>query len=482
MDNSLLLMLPELIVVGAAFAVLILDLFTTESRKQILAPVAAVALTVALVVTVLVIPREGACFGGRFALDAVGWWFKLIFLLSGLITVALSADMLDGRVRVRVPGLGFRGEFYTVLLFTVAGMMYLVSARELITLYVALELTTVPLFVLAAWRRDRLSGEAGLKYVVLGALSSALLLYGLSLLFGLTGTTRLTEMALALGDGPPPPVFWLAGALVLAGVGFKLTLVPFHLWAADVYQGAPTPITAYLSVASKGAGLAFMFQLFYRVLSPYLVEAGPVIAILAALTMTWGNVVAIQQNNIKRFMAFSAISQGGVLIMGFLGASPEGPPAMLFYMLVYTVSNLAVFGGIIAHANATGRELIADYRGLSRTNPMLSLGMMLALFSLAGIPPLAGFVGKWFLFSVASGAGYHWLVAVAAVNSCISLYYYLRVVREMYIEPLPAGNERLPVSPILGTVVAVTALGAVLLGLIPYFYETIHAHTLGWLG
>jgi NADH-quinone oxidoreductase subunit N len=475
------LMLPELIVVGTAFGLLFLDLFLSESRKHVIAPLALVGLAAAFVVTVGVVPMDGELFGGRFSVDAVTWWFKLLFLLAGLLTVAISADMLDGRARVPVEGLGFRGEYYTVLLFTVAGMMYLISARDLVTLYVSLELTTIPLFVLAAWRRDRLAGEAGLKYIILGALASSLLLYGLGLLYGLSGSTDLETIANALNLSGTSPGFWLACALVIAGVGFKLTMVPFHMWAADVYQGAPTPITAYLSVASKGAGLAFMFQLFYRMLGQFILEAGVVIAILAALTMTWGNVVAIVQQNIKRFMAFSAISQAGYLIMGFLGAAPEGVPAMIFYMMVYIVSNLAVFGVIIFYSNATGKEMIKDYQGLSRTNPLLALAMMLALFSLAGIPPLAGFVGKFFLFSIASKAGFHWLVAVAAVNSTVSLYYYLRIVRQMYIEPETEGAERLPVSPILSVTVGATALGAVLLGIIPFFYETIHAHTSGWL-
>jgi NADH-quinone oxidoreductase subunit N len=435
-------------------------------------------------------------------MDPVAWWFKLIFLLAGLITVVLSMDLLDGRpsraspsgaspsgasgsndgsndARLRVRGIGFRGEYYTLLLFTIAGMMYLISARDLITLYVALELATIPLYALAAWQRESArSGEAGMKYVIIGALASAFILYGLGILYGLTGTTDLEAIGRAVKS---TPAFWLAAAMVLTGAGFKLTLVPFHFWAADVYQGAPMPVTAYLSVASKGAGLAFIFQLFFRLMGPHLSEWALPIAILAALTMTVGNVVAIVQQNIKRFMAFSAISQAGYLIMGFLGPFSEGVSAMIFYMLVYTVSNLAVFACIVWYSNETGREQVQDYRGLSRTNPLLALAMMVALFSLAGIPPLSGFVGKFFLFSVASKAGFHWLVAVAAVNSTISLYYYLRIVRQMYIEPVFEGATQLPISRPLAVATAVLAAGVVLLGIIPFFYETVSAQTVGWL-
>jgi NADH-quinone oxidoreductase subunit N len=473
-----MLMLPELVVIAAAFALLLADLGLSERGRRALAPLALAGLAAAFA-ALLATPQAGTLLGGRFAMDPVAWWFKLIFLLAGLITVVLSMDLLDGRAPVRVRGIGFRGEYYTMLLFTISGMMYLISARDLITLYVALELATIPLYALAAWQRDSArSGEAGLKYVIIGALASAFILYGLGVLYGLTGTTDLDAIGRAVRS---TPAFWLAAAMVLTGAGFKLTLVPFHFWAADVYQGAPMPVTAYLSVASKGAGLAFVFQLFFRLMGTHLSEWALPIAILAALTMTVGNVIAIVQRNIKRFMAFSAISQAGYLIMGFLGPFSDGVAAMIFYMLVYTVSNLAVFASIVWYSNTTGRERIEDYRGLSRTNPLLALAMMVALFSLAGIPPLSGFVGKFFLFSVASKAGFHWLVAMAAVNSTVSLYYYLRIVRQMYIEPVFEDAAKLPISRPMAVATGVLAAGVVLLGIVPFFYETVNAQTAGWL-
>jgi len=477
-----MLMLPEILVVATALAVLLADLFLCERGRAILGPLAMAGLAAAAVALDFT-PHSGELLGGRFVMDPVAWWFKALFILAGFLTIALSMDLLDGRTGVRARGIGFRGEYYTMLLATVVGMMVLISSRDLITLYVSLELATIPLFVLAAWRRDDpQSGEAGLKYVIIGALASAFILYGFSILYGLTGTTNLDAIRIspALAHSPPP-AFWLAVAMIVSGVGFKLTIVPFHMWAADVYQGAPIPVTAYLSVASKGAGLAFLFQIFYRLMGTHLADWGLLVAIFAAVTMTVGNVVAIVQPNIKRFMAFSAISQAGYLIMGFLGSSAEGVPAMLFYMLVYILTNLAVFAGIIWYANETGREEIKDYRGLSRTNPLMALVIMLGLFSLAGIPPLSGFVGKFFLFKIASGAGFHWLVAVAAVNSTISLYYYLRIVRQMYIEPTFEGASPVRASRSLSITSAALAVAVVLLGIIPAFYNAVSADTLAWL-
>ena len=472
-----MLMLPEIIVVATALVLLFTDLFINERRRTILAPLALVGLGLACAATIWLMPREGTLLGGRFVVDAVAWWFKLLFLGSAAITVALSMDTLDGRTAVP-SGLGSRGEYYTILMFTVAGMMFLASAADIITLYVSLELATIPLFILTAWKRDALSGEAGLKYVVVGALSSALLIYGLGILYGLTAQTGFAALSALL---EPSPAFWLAAALITAGVGFKMTMVPFHMWAAEVYQGAPTPITAYISVASKCAGLLLIFQLFYRVMGAFVDDWNVLFAVFAAVTMTLGNVVAIVQNNIKRFMAFSAISQAGYVLMGFLGHFPEGVPAMIFYMLIYVFTNLAVFAVIVWHADQTGREEIKDYRGLSRTNPVIALAMMIALFGLAGIPPLSGFVGKFFLFSIASKAGFHWLVALAAVNSTVSLYYYLRIVRQMYIEPAVEGAKPLVIFPALAVTLGVTTLASVLLGIIPFFYETVHVQTVRWL-
>ncbi|OFZ17821.1 MAG: hypothetical protein A2X94_04440 [Bdellovibrionales bacterium GWB1_55_8] len=472
-----MLMLPELIVIGTAFVLLFTDLFISDRQRPVLGALTLLGLGLAAGSVVWMMPESGQMFGGQFAVDSVAWWFKLLFLIAGIITVAISIDLLDGRAKSPKQRLGSPGEYYTILLFSLSGALFLVSSRDLVSLYVSLELITIPLYALTAWKRDGISGEAGLKYVILGALSSAFLLYGLGLVFGLTGETNLELIGKVL---QPSPALWLAAAMITASVGFKLTIVPFHMWAAEVYQGAPTPITAYLSVASKAAGLALMFQLFYRVLGHYLVHWSVPLAIFAALTMTLGNIVAIVQQNVKRFMAFSAISQAGYVLMGFLGTTNEGVPAMIFYMLVYILTNLAAFAVIVLYSNQTGREEISEYRGLARTSPLVALALMIALFSLAGIPPLSGFVGKFFLFSIASQAGFHWLVTLAAVNSTISLYYYLRIIRQMYIEPAVEGDGAVPVTPVLALTVGLTTVAVMVLGIIPTFYETVYAQTVSW--
>lgn len=460
-----MLMTPELIIAITAFAILIADLFLPEKQKHILAPLALLGTLTALGYLMFNIHQSGEMFGGRFVVDSMTSWFKIIFLLGGAFTIALT---WASKKNEKVSSIG---EFLTILLFTQVGMMFLISAREIITLYLSLELSTIPLFALVAWKRnDQFSAEAGLKYVVYGALASSLLLYGFGLLYGSTGHL---ELALIKENLVFTPAVYLAVALIIGGIGFKLTLFPFHMWAADVYQGAPTPITAYLSVASKGAGLAFMFQIFYSIFGEYIIDWQMFLAILATATMTLGNLVAIVQKNIKRFMAFSSISQAGYLVMGFIGPFPEGPPTMIFYLLLFAFTNMAAFGVIIFFSDATGKTEIEDYKGLSITNPVIALTMALALFGLAGIPPLAGFVGKFFLFNIAAKAGLYWLVAVAAINSTISLYYYLRIVRAMYIEAPDANAQRLPVSPIMKVTLLVATLGVVFLGVIPFFYNII---------
>jgi NADH-quinone oxidoreductase subunit N len=412
---------------------------------------------------------------GRFAIDSLTLWFKVVFLTATFLTFTLGSEPF--REGAKQP-LHWKAEFLVVMLFTLSGMMFLISSRDLVSLLVSLELATIPLYALAAWSRTEKAGEGAIKYLTVGALASAFLLYGFGLLYGLTGCTTLADIAHAL---QPSPAVWLAAGLITAGIGFKLTLFPFHFWAPDAYQGAPTPVTAYLSVASKAAGLAMAFQMFYRVFGIFLADWAGIVAGLTAVTMTLGNLVAIRQTNLKRFMAYSAISQAGYLAMGFLGTGAQDAAAMVFYMLVYVLTNLSAFAVLVLHIHQTGEEDITSVRGLSQLNPLLALAMMVALFGLAGIPPLSGFVGKFFLFSVAAKAGLYWLVGLAAVNSTISLYYYLRIVRQMYIEePLP-GARPLVAPPLLVTGLLLATVGSVFCGLIPFFFERIGENATQWL-
>ncbi|MHC4995325.1 MAG: NADH-quinone oxidoreductase subunit N, partial [Planctomycetota bacterium] len=309
-------MLPEIIVAVTAFVVIGLELTLPAAQKRFLSRLTLLGLAGALFAMFALMTETDELFGGQFVLDPVSAWFKVLLIIAAGLSVAVAVDHLDGEIQHGADesrDLGHRGEFLSLVMFNLVGMMLLSSARDLICLYISLELATIPLYLLVAWRkRSARSIESGMKYVVLGAMSSGVLLFGLGILYGLSGTMNLAGIAAAL-DGATPAL-WLAIAMVTAGLGFKLALVPFHLWAAEVYHGAAAPVTAYLSVASKCAGLAFMFQLFYRVLGGVVGDLGQVIALVAALAMTLGNVVAIVQHNIKRFMAFSSISQAGYLI------------------------------------------------------------------------------------------------------------------------------------------------------------------------
>ncbi len=459
-----MLLLPEIVLMFTALTIFLLDLFIQkeENRKLLFSGALFGILLSAL--ALCVIPESGYHFEGRFVMDPVIWWFKLIFLIAAFMVVGICGDFKRDV-----------GEFLLVFLLSLVGMLFLVSAQDMVTLYVSLELTTMPLFALTAWKGCRVSKEAGLKYLMYGALASVFMLYGLTLLYGLTGETSLVNLAGALSFSP---ALVLASALIVAGLGFKLTLVPFHMWAPDVYEGAPTVVTAYLSTASKMVGVVLFFQLYSRILVHHVPHSDLLIAVLSVVTMTLGNLVAIVQNNIKRFMAFSAISQAGYILMGFLGSTGNGQRAVLFYLLVYVITNLVAFGVVIFVEQHLKKIRISDYRGLSKTHPLLALTMMLSLFSLAGIPPLSGFVGKFFLFSVASEQGYHWLVFAAAVNSTISLYYYLRVVRQMYIgAPEGVANAADAADRGMGLSAKLTlslaTLAMIALGVVPYFFNQI---------
>lgn len=470
------LAMPELLVLATALLVLVTDLFVGDTGRKRLLPIALVGVVSALVALVALVPDSGELLGGRFAMDPLGWWFKLALLVAaaGVLCLAQPAWQGHGTVDASLPN---RGEFLAILLFNLAGMLLVPSARDAVTFYLALETATMPLFLLVAWRRDAVGAEAALKYFVVGALASALLLYGLGWLYGLTGTLDLAQMAVRL---PTTPAAVLGVGLVLGGLGFKLTLAPLHTWAPQVYTGAPLPVAAWLGTASKAAAVAALAVVLYRVAGPHAAAWTPAVAILAALTMTIGNLGAVVQTNVLRLLAFSAVSQAGYLLVGLCGATRDGAAAVTYYLLVYVVTNLGAFAAAAVVHHHTGSQDLSAFRGLSRRHPLLALAMMLALFGLAGIPPLGGFTGKFFLFSVAAQADLHWLVAVAAVNSTVSLYYYLRIVRQMYIEPADATAPQTPTAILPGVALAAATVGGVVLGVVPWFYETVRAAAARW--
>jgi len=466
------LIAPELFLTAWAFVILFVDLFAWRGRAQKpgLPWLAASGFVVTAVLVGVV--GQGETFGKTLQVDSFAFMFQMICVGAAVFTVMLSSGMWS-------EGTGHKGEYYALLAFSVVGMMFLVAADDILTLYVALELTTIPLFVLVAYaKRDRRSIEAGIKYLVIGAFSSALLLFGLALLYGLTGETGLPEIKRHLvttffRSGAVGVTLPLALLFVVAGLGFKLAVVPFHAWAPDVYEGAPTAVVAFLSVASKAAGMAAFTRIFYRSFTMSTGDwLGPVI-VLAVLAMVLGNTVALVQHNIKRLLAYSSIAQIGYVLVGFCAMSELGAASVGMYLLVYLFANMGAFGVAIAVYNKIGSYEIADYASLSRRSPQLAAIMSLCLLSLTGIPPLAGFFGKYYLFLAAVEQRLYWLVIVALLTSVVSLYYYAGVMRVMYFDA--SKNEAPGLSIPLGTKAALwlAAAGVVLVGLFPSYF-------LGW--
>jgi NADH-quinone oxidoreductase subunit N len=464
--SDLYLLSPQLSMVFLALTVMVVDLFV--KRRIVTASVAFIGLIVPLGLAIsqvfLVNPSNTHAFYGMLVVDQFALFFNILFLVMTAILILSSYNYVGKYVRAE-------GEFYTLLLFSVTGMMFLASTSELLTIYISLELTSIPLYVMAGLvRTSERSAEAAVKYVLLGAMSSAILLYGFALLYGLTGTTDLTGIAYSIEKGVQNGnvLLLIASGLVLAGFGFKISAVPFHMWAPDIYEGAPTPATAFFSVGSKAAGFAALLRIFVtgglgHVNTTSLVT---IVAIIAILTMTLGNLVAAVQTNVKRMMAYSSIAQAGYILVGFTaalaGPSSNGSSAVLFFILVYILTNLGAFAGIIALANATGGEKIEDFRGLAKRAPLLSAGTALCLLSLAGIPPMAGFVSKVYIFSAAWSEGLSWLVVIALINTIVSLVYYGRLVKVMYFDaPLKEDHLTTPIG--LSSSIALTTAALVVL-------------------
>ena len=465
--SDLYLLSPQLSMVFLALAVMVIDLFV--KRRIVTVSVALIGLIVPLGLAISQVflvnnPSSAHAFYGMLVVDQFALFFNITFLVMTAILILSSYNYVGKYVRAD-------GEFYTLLLFSVTGMMFLASTSELLTIYISLELTSIPLYVMAGLLRtsDR-SAEAAVKYVLLGAMSSAILLYGFALLYGLTGTTDLTGIASSIEKGVQNGnvLLLIASGLILAGFGFKISAVPFHMWAPDIYEGAPTPATAFFSVGSKAAGFAALLRIFVTGQLGFVNTTSLVliVAIISILTMTLGNLVAAVQTNVKRMMAYSSIAQAGYILVGFVatlkGPSSNGSSAILFFILVYILTNLGAFAGIIALADATGGEKIEDFRGLAKRAPLLSAGTALCLLSLAGIPPMAGFVSKVYIFSAAWSEGLSWLVVIALINTIVSLVYYGRLVKVMYFDaPLKEDHLTTPIG--LSSSIALTTAALVVI-------------------
>ena len=435
------LLFPEMALAALGFLVLVVDLILPQDqvarRNAAAAAVAVLGMVAVGALAVVTTPDRGtSVYGGLLFIDAYALLFKLLFLGVGIAVVLMSAEYV-GRV-IRHPG-----EFYGLVVFSVLGSALMASAGELLTAYVALELLSFCLFVLVGLTRgDRRSAEASTKYILLGAISSAVMLYGISLLYGTAGTTVFREMGAQFWANFSPTVI-VGFAMLLAGFGFKLALVPFHLWAPDVYEGAPTPVTALVAVLSKAATFALLLRFLAEASLSTFDEWQLALAVLAALTMTVGTLTALAQHNIKRLFAYSSIAQVGFVMVGVVAMTEAAANAVLLHLVGYAFSNLAAFAVIVSVEAKTRKEEIADYAGLSTASPLMAMVLTAALFSLAGLPIFAGFITKFYLFIAAADAGYLWLAVLAIANSVISLYYYLRIVREMYITEPAAAPERI---------------------------------------
>ncbi len=468
--SSVLAILPEIGLVVLAGVVMTMDVFLKDSRKHLMGLTTAVgSLLIILAALMYSQPSGELIWGGMVRDDMLAFVFRLVFIFAGGITAMMSAGARD---------VANRGDYYAIMLGAVIGMCFMASAADLIMLYLAIETTGIAGYLLAGYvRTDDRSAEAGLKYFLFGAATSAVMLYGFSLLYGFTGETNLGAIAQVLVSGNVA-ISAILGivVLILVGVGFKIAMVPFHFWAPDVYEGAPTPVTGFISTASKTAGFAVLIRLFIAGLagSEYWL---PMITGLAVLTMTFGNLVALTQTNIKRLLAYSSIAHAGYVLVAFVAYSELGVASAIYYLIAYVVTNLAAFGVVILFARTAGTDEIEQYAGLSRRSPYLALAMLVAFLSLAGMPPLAGFFGKFYVFAAAVKAGMIWLAFVGVLNAIVGLYYYLVVLKVVYVSPAPDGAGPIDIPNICKVALVVLSLGIILLGTAssPWFNWTMQA-------
>jgi NADH-quinone oxidoreductase subunit N len=473
-----LAILPEILLTILAAAVILLDVFWPRSRRREIGLFSAIGLAVIAAITLLIQPPppgQQLVLGGMLRYDFLTQLFVVLTLVGASITCLISMD---------APGVGRQGEFYAVIMVATMGACIISGAADLILVFLGVETLSISLYILAGFLRNNpRSSEAGMKYFLFGAFTSTIMVYGMSLLYGFTGQTNLYAIGEVLRTMPfragdaininlALPIL-LSMILIVVGFGFKVSAVPFHFWTPDVYEGAPTPVTAYISVASKAASFALLTRFFIIVFQGDVTTRFWVqlVAVLAVVTMTVGNLLALPQRNVKRLIAYSSIAQAGYALVGVaaIAAQPgaevgSGVAAVGFYMAMYVLTNLAAFGVIILFANATGSETIADFAGLSRRNIGLALAMTVALLSLGGIPPTAGFIGKFFLFRAAVDANLTWIAVVGVINSIIALYYYLVVIKVMFVDRSEDENKPIPISRPYVWALAISCAVVILMG------------------
>ncbi len=468
-------LLPEVALVVWASALLLVDLWIPKARKGWAAFLAVLGLALTFGFAVAQGGGAGAGFHGMVVSDGFATFLEALLALSGALGVLLAYDYLKRQGMVR-------GEYYTLLLFSVAGMMLMAKAADLMVIFLALELLSIPLYVLTAFARPREVGEeAALKYFLLGAFAAAFFVYGIALVYGATQSTQIAGIAAAVDTGRANlALLALGGGLLLVGLGFKVAAVPFHMWTPDVYEGAPSPLTSFMAVGAKVAGFAALLRVLVLAFPTLGSRLAPIVWALALLTMVVGNLAALAQQNIKRMLAYSSIAHAGYMLVAVVAfadakAAPAAVAAVLFYLLAYAVTNFGAWAVVVAVEHAEGEGLnIADYAGLGRKHPWLALAMTVFMLSFAGIPPTVGFVGKFYLFRAALDAGYVGLAIVGVLASVVSVYYYMRVVTTMYMR---AGEAEARGDAWLNLGVALTALATVFLGIVvaPVFQWAVRA-------
>jgi NADH-quinone oxidoreductase subunit N len=472
--------LPSILILITGILMLVVEPFWKEEKRRNVGWLVVGCLFASMIIS-LIFGRPGepvSTLGGMVRFDWLGFFFEMLFMFAAAITALLFMDN---------DKIGHRGEAYLLLLASLIGMNLMATAGDLVMLYLAIETTSIPLYVLSGFMlSDAKSTEAGFKYLLFGALTSTIMLYGFSLVFGFTGTSNIY----ALGDLLQTGGLTIVGALgvlalILVGLGFKVSVVPFHFWAPDVYEGAPTPVAGFLSTASKAAGFAVLLRLFFvafpqinLITPPSLGHETPswafALAILSAITMILGNLLALPQTNIKRLLAFSSVAHAGYAMIGVVALSALGAASVIFYLTAYIATNLLAFGVIMAFSRVTGLEDLKDYSGMSRRNPALALMMLAAFLSLAGMPPFGGFVAKVFVFSAGIQAGYLWLVVIGIITSIIGVYYYLNAMKYVYLYRMPEQDEEnhpVPLTRPYMIALVVLAIGVVLIGTViaPWF-------------
>jgi NADH-quinone oxidoreductase subunit N len=459
--NDWLSILPLLILSGWGMVLILVDLFVPKERSVAIGWLSMVGIVSTAVVLVTLGGQIVSGFTGMVVLDGMSAFIGLVGLIATLLTVWASLNYnRDRHIE--------RGEYYALLLFSTSGLLLMAQAANLVVVFLGLELLSIPLYILAGFARPQLeSEEAAIKYFLLGAFATGFLVYGIALVYGATGTTDITKIAQVAQTGKNATFLLVGAGLIIVGLGFKVAAVPFHMWTPDVYEGAPTPITGFMSVGAKAAGFAALLRVLLIGLAAVRLDWMPVLAMLSALTMVVGNVVALSQTNLKRMLAYSSIAHAGYMLMGLAAGNQAGLSAILFYLLAYTFTNIGAFAVLAAFARSEGEDqTFAQYAGLMRKHPWLTAAMALFMLSLTGIPPTGGFFGKYYLFMAAVDGNLGWLAIVGVLTSVISAFFYLRVIVDMTMRE-PERETPSRIYPAVVTTLAVTALGTLVLGVWP---------------